>query len=55
MAPAHADEWRQMAVDARQSRLYAGIHFEADNQAGFDLGQAVAGQVVTKRQLGRLF
>jgi hypothetical protein len=55
MAPAHAEEWRQMAVDARQSRLYAGIHFDVDNRIGFSLGSQIATQVITKRKLGRVF
>jgi hypothetical protein len=55
MAPAHAVESRQMAVDAKDSRLYAGIHFDNDNVQGFALGQAVAQQVIVKRKLERVF
>jgi hypothetical protein len=44
LAPKHATEWENMAMEARRSRLVAGIHFEIDNQVGFDVGTAVASQ-----------
>jgi membrane-associated phospholipid phosphatase len=51
MVPAHAAAWRQMAVDARESRLAAGIHFPVDNRVGFQLGADVAAQVVSDGHL----
>lgn len=41
LVPGNADEWRSMAQDAADSRLYAGIHFEVDTVEGTKLGEAV--------------
>ncbi len=54
MAPKYANEWQAMAVEARDSRLSAGIHYEVDNMAGFDLGTEVAKQAVTNLNLRSL-
>ena len=51
MVPQHADDWQRMALDARYSRLVAGIHFESDNQAGFSLGEQVGNQIVSTQGL----
>lgn len=51
MAPKYANEWQAMAVEARDSRLSAGIHFEVDNMVGFDLGTEVAKQATSKLDL----
>ncbi len=39
--PRVADAVRARAKEAGDSRIWAGIHFEMDNQAGFDLGRNV--------------
>jgi hypothetical protein len=46
MVPGHAQEWQAMAAEARDSRLKAGIHYDIDNQIGFQIGTEVADQVV---------
>lgn len=38
LVPAHASLWMTDAETARDTRLYAGIHFTVDNESGFDLG-----------------
>lgn len=35
-----------MAEEAAVSRLYAGIHFSSDNEAGLELGRRVGGVAV---------
>ena len=40
--PAHADEVRAMAREAGDSRIWAGIHYQIDLDAGNQLGKAVA-------------
>ena len=49
----HAKEavWLKNAVEARDSRLWAGIHFPYDNNEGFKLGAAVADQVIENLDL----
>ncbi len=47
--PDHAADFMAMAEEARDTRLYAGIHFEVDNTEGFDLGKRIAAKI-----LGRL-
>jgi hypothetical protein len=39
--PARAAELRAMAEEAAISRLYGGIHFRSDNEAGLELGRRV--------------
>jgi hypothetical protein len=39
--PDHAEVFLRGAQEARDSRLYAGIHFDVDNQQGFMLGQKI--------------
>jgi hypothetical protein len=51
LVPKYASQWQAMAVEARDSRLKAGIHFDIDNQIGFRVGGEVAKQVITKMQL----
>ena len=45
-APKHKAAWQSMAVEARDSRLKAGIHYEIDNKVGFELGAKVAEQSI---------
>jgi len=40
-----------MADEAAISRLYGGIHYRFDNDAGLDLGRRIG--AVTLRRLGR--
>ena len=40
--PRDADAVRARAKEAGDSRIWAGIHFEMDNQSGFTLGRSVA-------------
>jgi len=47
--PAEASRLRAAAEEAAVSRLYGGIHFRSDNEAGLELGRKV-GQVALRRQ-----
>ena len=38
--------WQRSAEEARDSRLYAGIHLDVDNQAGFTLGRVIGVAIV---------
>lgn len=51
MAPSHKGEWYEMAETARDSRLSAGVHYEIDNTAGFELGELVGRQIVQSLKL----
>lgn len=46
--PADRAELARMAEEAAMSRLYAGIHYRSDNEAGLDLGRRVGARVVSK-------
>jgi hypothetical protein len=46
LLPTHAAEFAGMATDAKNSRLYGGIHYTFDNDAGFDLGRLIANLVI---------
>jgi membrane-associated phospholipid phosphatase len=46
--PAKADSILQMAHDASQSRIDAGVQFPSDVEAGWDLGKQVAMQIIEK-------
>ena len=41
--PADATRLRAMAEEAAVSRLYGGIHYRSDNEAGLALGRRVGG------------
>jgi hypothetical protein len=43
--------WMTMAEEARDSRLYAGIHFEIDNTNGFALGKKIGTVVLAQLRL----
>lgn len=45
--PDRADAVRALAKEAGDSRIWAGIHFEMDNQAGVELGKKVAHKFIT--------
>ncbi len=40
--PENKTKWMQMAEEAKNSRLWSGIHFPSDNDAGFSLGTKLA-------------
>jgi hypothetical protein len=44
--PDHAEVFLRGAQEARDSRLYAGIHFDVDNQQGFILGQKIGNTII---------
>jgi membrane-associated phospholipid phosphatase len=44
--PNRADQIRTMAKEAGDSRIWAGIHYEMDNQAGVTLGRNVASKFI---------
>ncbi|CAN7511500.1 phosphatase PAP2 family protein [Mesorhizobium amorphae] len=46
--PSHADFIRKVGKEAGDSRIWAGIHYEMDNQAGVALGKAVAGKFIER-------
>jgi membrane-associated phospholipid phosphatase len=54
IVPSKSLVWNEDAANARDSRLYAGIHFPADNRAGFDLGRRVGSAVVKRLKLRSL-
>ena len=44
--PTRAEFIRRVGEEAGNSRVWAGIHYEMDNQAGVELGKAVAGKFI---------
>ena len=46
--PHDAEEALGMAAAAGQSRIFGGIHWQADNQSGLPIGEKVAGVVIAK-------
>jgi membrane-associated phospholipid phosphatase len=48
--PSRADFIRAVGKEAGDSRIWAGIHFEMDNQAGKQLGKSVAGVFISRAQ-----
>ncbi len=44
--PSRAEFIRGLGKEAGDSRVWAGIHYEMDNQAGVELGKAVAGKFI---------
>jgi membrane-associated phospholipid phosphatase len=49
--PGRAAAFRQMAIEAANSRLYGGIHFRFDNEAGTKIGTQVAAEVLRKYRI----
>jgi len=47
--PDEASELHRMALEASMSRLYGGIHFRSDNEAGLELGRRI-GALALARQ-----
>ena len=48
--PSRAEFIRAVGREAGDSRIWAGIHFEMDNQAGKQLGKSVAGVFISRAQ-----
>lgn len=46
--PESADEYLAMAEEARDTRLYGGIHFEIDNTNGFELGKKIGARILVR-------
>ncbi|ATU94520.1 PA-phosphatase [Phyllobacterium zundukense] len=46
--PNHAEFIRAIGKEAGDSRIWAGIHYEMDNQTGVVLGKAVAGKFIER-------
>jgi len=44
--PAHAEEVRGIALEAAESRIWAGIHFAIDRDSGLLLGKSVAAKFI---------
>ena len=44
--PEHAREIHRMAKEASTSRLYGGIHFSSDNEAGLELGHRIGARAL---------
>ena len=51
--PGRATELTAMAEEAAVSRLYGGIHFRSDNEAGLVLGRRAGERAVRAYGLGR--
>jgi hypothetical protein len=51
MVPEKKAYWMHMAEEARDSRIYAGIHFQVDNTNGFSLGQKIGNVVIGQMKL----
>ncbi len=47
LIPSKNDEFLKLAGEARDSRLYAGIHFQVDNTEGFNVGEEVGKKIVS--------
>jgi hypothetical protein len=54
MFPEHKDLWLSDAEEAKNSRLWAGIHFPHDNEAGAELGRQVGETVIQKLSLQKI-
>ncbi|HKG91462.1 MAG TPA: vanadium-dependent haloperoxidase [Gemmatimonadaceae bacterium] len=52
--PEARDEVRRLAEEAALSRLYAGLHYRFDNDAGLELGRKVARYVIEQEESGKL-
>lgn len=46
LIPSYADKWMNGALTAKNTRLYAGIHFPMDNEVGFQLGENIGRKIL---------
>lgn len=51
LVPAEAEYFHKMAEEAGMSRVYAGVEYPSDYQAGMELGRRVAEQVIAKARM----
>jgi hypothetical protein len=49
--PENSDEWRRLAIEAGQSRIWAGIHYVFDNEEGLIQGEKVGKSILNHLQL----
>ena len=49
--PAESDELRSLAREASESRIWAGLHFRSDLDAGIQIGRDVANAVLERAQI----
>ena len=52
--PEDVEYYMKNAEEARDSRLWAGIHFEHDNKEGFELGLKIGENIIKNKSLTRL-
>jgi hypothetical protein len=48
----HFDSYQDAALEAGQSRIFAGVHTRLDHNAGLSLGQDVADDVLAQNDAG---
>jgi hypothetical protein len=48
--PTRADSVRAIGKEAGDSRIWAGIHYEIDNEAGVELGRKVAAKFISRAE-----
>jgi hypothetical protein len=48
----HFDSYQDAALEAGQSRIFAGVHTRLDHEAGLSLGQNVAADVLAQNDMG---
>lgn len=48
--PKDADKWRQLAIEAGDSRIAAGLHYMIDNESGLILGEKVGKAALQNRK-----
>jgi len=46
---ADMDDWTDAAIDAKDSRLWGGIHWRFDNDTGLALGNQIAAYTLSQR------
>ncbi len=53
LIPSKKEKFLSLAEEARDSRLYAGIHFQVDNEQGFLLGEKIGEKIVLNLSLNQ--
>jgi membrane-associated phospholipid phosphatase len=51
LIPERAGEYKAMAEEAMISRLYAGIHFRSDCEAGLQTGKKIGGYAIKRAEI----
>ncbi|MBA2368547.1 MAG: phosphatase PAP2 family protein [Candidatus Protochlamydia sp.] len=49
--PENSEEWRRLAIEAGQSRIWGGLHFVIDNEEGMIQGEKVGRSILNHLQL----